>query len=104
QFPHALNASSHKNFSVAQMFNSSTQDWSLGITRRIKDHVISNVAGLLFALEENNMVLTNSQDKRVWMDHKAHGDFSVKKYYKWLARRSDPQKNNIVSPPKISGR
>lgn len=94
------------------MYDVSNQSWSLGITRRIRDHVIDNVSGLLFVLENNNTVFTNSADTRVWMDNGIAGDFSVKKYYNWLLRRSniDEECNHVPAnkiwsklwPPKVS--
>lgn len=52
QFPYSFGASSHKDLTIAQMYNTSENSWLLGITRRIYDHVIICFAGLLHALDE----------------------------------------------------
>ncbi|RZC85726.1 hypothetical protein C5167_026399 [Papaver somniferum] len=84
------------------MFNTAIQSWSLGITRRIQDHVINDVAGLLHVLDDNNIVFTNLEDKRVWIDGDAVGEFSVKKCYRWLVQRNEAYaKAEHINPKKI---
>lgn len=82
------------------MYNHVDKSWSLGITRRIQDHVIESVARLLHALDESNTTLNNNLDERGWMDKNEICKFSVKKCYMWLVSRKNSQQEAVYVPPK----
>ncbi|XP_026431500.1 uncharacterized protein LOC113328687 [Papaver somniferum] len=96
QFPAAYNASASKMNTVNQMYSNSTNSWVLGITRRVQDHVIRDIATLLHLLESNGAIPTTSPDARVWKDGQKTGEFTVKKCYNWLLKENNIEDTQLA--------
>lgn len=101
-FPASFNASETKSLTVAQAFDSSSKHWNLGITRRVHDNVISDLATILHLLKTSNLRPNNTCDNRVWKDSHQEGEFSVKKCYFWLVQiNTSAEEQSHVHPKRL---
>ncbi|XP_026437186.1 uncharacterized protein LOC113335301 [Papaver somniferum] len=100
RFPTSFNASASKTSTVAQVYNNSSQNWNLGITRRVHDNVIRDIAALLYLFEESNLSPNSNCDTRVRKNSQQEGDFSVKKCYTWLIQAKISEEDRTCVHPK----
>ncbi|XP_026383460.1 uncharacterized protein LOC113278957 [Papaver somniferum] len=93
RFPAVYGVCATKNHTISQMYNVNAEIWELGITRRVHDNVISEIATLLHLLETNGVTPSSSADVRLWKDGHQAGEFTFKKCYQWLVTRNIVEEN-----------